>query len=46
MCSPPAAFAVTYLKHDYADETKHAWVKLGVAIGAALSRQLRLVSRS
>lgn len=35
-----------YLKHDYADETKHAWAKLGAAIEAALARRLRLVSGS
>jgi integrase len=35
-----------YLKHDYADETKQAWAKLGAAIEAALARRLRLVSRS
>jgi integrase len=35
-----------YLKHDYADETKQAWAKLGAAIEAALGRHLRLVSRS
>lgn len=33
-----------YLKHDYADETKQAWAKLGAAIEAALVRRLRLVS--
>jgi len=33
------------LKHDYADETKQAWAKLGAAIEAALARRLRLVSR-
>lgn len=35
-----------YLKHDYADETKQAWAKLGAAIEAALARRLRLVSGS
>lgn len=35
-----------YLKHDYADETKQAWAKLGGAIEAALARRLRLVSHS
>lgn len=35
-----------YLKHDYADETKQAWAKLGAAIEAALGRHLRLVSHS
>jgi integrase len=35
-----------YLKHDYADETKQAWAKLGAAIEAALARRLRLVSRA
>lgn len=35
-----------YLKHDYADETKQAWAKLGAAIEAALVRRLRLVSGS
>ncbi|MBN8509229.1 MAG: tyrosine-type recombinase/integrase [Burkholderiales bacterium] len=35
-----------YLTHDYADETKQAWAKLGAAIEAALARPLRLVSRS
>jgi integrase len=35
-----------YLKHDYADETKGAWAKLGAAIEAALARPLRLVGRS
>jgi hypothetical protein len=34
------------LKHDYADETKLAWAKLGSAIEAALARRLRLVSRA
>lgn len=33
-----------YLMHDYADETKQAWAKLGTAIEAALARRLRLVS--
>jgi integrase len=33
-----------YLKHDYADEAKQAWAKLGAAIEAALARRLRLVS--
>jgi len=35
-----------YLKHDYADETKQAWSKLGAAIEAAPARRLRLVSGS
>jgi integrase len=35
-----------YMKHDYADETKQAWAKLGAAIDAALARRLRLVSSS
>ena len=35
-----------YLKHDYADEAKQAWAKLGAAIEAALARRLRLVSGS
>lgn len=35
-----------YLKHDYADETKQAWAKLGAAIEAALARRLRLVGGS
>ena len=35
-----------YLKHVYADESKQAWAKLGVAIEAALTRRLRLVQRS
>lgn len=35
-----------YLKHDYADETRQAWAKLGAAIEAALARRLRLVSGS
>jgi integrase len=35
-----------YLKHDYADETKQAWAKLGAVIEVALARRLRLVSGS
>lgn len=35
-----------YLKHDYADETKQAWAKLGTAVEVALTRRLRLVSGS
>ena len=35
-----------YLKHDYADETKQAWSKLGAAIEAGPARRLRLVSGS
>jgi integrase len=33
-----------YLKHDYADETKQAWARLGAAIETVLARRLRLVS--
>jgi integrase len=35
-----------YLKHDYADETRQAWAKLGASIEAALARRLRLVGGS
>jgi hypothetical protein len=35
-----------YLKHDYADETKQAWAKLGAAIEAALAPRLHAVPRS
>lgn len=35
-----------YLKHDFADETKQAWARLGAAIEAALARRLRLVGGS
>jgi hypothetical protein len=35
-----------YLKHDYGDETRQAWAKLGAALEAALTPRLRLVGRS